>query len=384
MLDRAEFPRDKPCGGVVTVRAAELLPFDISPVVERVVSGIHLTVRQSHGLTRRSSQDLVYLTQRRHLDTFLVDRALDAGATLRQRSQVKEVERLRSHIDVRTVDETFSGSNLVVADGANGRTAKLADIDVKFWHHIALEGNITPRGGVPQMWQDAIGLDVGGIAGGYGWIFPKGDHLNIGLGGWRHAGPTLRERLDRLVRYYGFDTSEVWGLRGHYLPLRKPGSPLADGNVLLVGDAAGLVDPMSDEGIHSAIWSGRSAAHHLSRYVGGEAPDLSGYRRELERELIPNLSVSRQFHDLFHLSPALCIVIDRQTSIVWKLVCRLLRGEQTYSEVMRKHPALATLIELFSDLVRVTPLLQRAAGLRDPKPPERFFRRLAQNPTPHL
>ena len=372
-LDKAEFPRDKPCGGAVTVRAAGLLPFDISPVVERVISGLHLTLRQSRGFTRYSSHDLVYLTQRSVLDTFLMERAVESGVRLRERASIQEVQRHPSHVVVRTNGETFEGRTLVAADGANGRTAKLSGIDVKFWQQVALEGNITPANGVPEEWQDVLGLELGSMPGGYAWIFPKGDHLNIGLGGWRYVGPTLRERLDRLVRFYGFDPAGLWGVRGHHLPIRQPGSLLVDGNVVLVGDAAGLVDPMTAEGIYSTIWSGRAAAKHLAAYVGEEMPDLSGYQREVEEELVQELSISRQFHDLFHLTPTFYVGVERLTSILWTLTCHILRGEKTYAEVMRNHSTIATLIDFLSDLVRVTKFLQHAAGLRDPAPPERFF-----------
>ena len=157
--------------------------------------------------------------------------------------------------------------------------------------------------------------------------------------------------------------------------MRQAGSALADGNLLLVGDAAGLVDPVTDEGIHSAIWSGRAASHHLAEYVAGGAADLSGYGREVERDLAPDLVVSRQFHDLFHLSPTFYVWIERHTSIIWRLTCRILRGEQTFAGVMRQHRFIATVIGFASDLMRVTPLLRRMAGLREASPPERFFRR---------
>ena len=381
MLDKAEFPRDKPCGGGVTVRAAELLPFDITPVVERVITGIHLTLRQSTGFTRFSSKELVYLTQRSRLDAFLVERALDAGVTLRQRAAVREIERGPSQVTVRTNGETFDGTTLVAADGANGQTARLAGIDVRVRHQVAMEGNITPADGVPEMWQEVAGLDIGGIPGGYAWVFPKGDHLNFGLGGWRYVGPTLRERMDRFVRFYGFDPADLWGLRGYHLPLRHSGSPVADGNVLLVGDAAGLIDAITDEGIYSAFWSGRVASRHLAAYAAGEARDLSAYQVEVDRDLAPDLGVSRQFQDLFDLSPALFMAIERRTSILWRLTCRILRGEQTYVGVMQKHRVLATAIDFISDLVRVAPPLRRLAGLPDPTPPERFFRRRAGHTT---
>ena len=379
MLDKAEFPRDKPCGGAVSPRAAELLPFDIKPVVERVAFGMHLTVRQSNGFTRRSPRELTSLTQRINLDSFLLDRALDAGAVLRQRAPVREVERYPSHVVIRTADETFEGRTLVAADGANGRTAKLAGVNAALIHGIALEGNVTPRGEFPKKWKDVLGLDFGGIPGGYGWIFPKGDHLNIGLGGWKYLGPSLRQRLEKLVRFYGFDTADFWGLRGHHLPIRRRASPLMDGNLLLVGDAGGLLDPLTGEGIYAAIWSGRAAARHLAAYVSGEVTDLEGYRLEVERELVPDLSVSRRFKDLFNLTPGLYIGVERRTAILWSLICRILRGEQTYAGVMKGHRTIATIVDFLSDLVRVTPRLQRIAGLRDPAPPQRFFHRSVHN-----
>ena len=379
LLEKADFPRDKPCGGAVTTRAAELLPFDIMPVVERVVFGIHLTSRRAHGFDRHSPNAISYLTQRRHLDSLLAERAVSEGAVLRERAAIREVERHPSHVVVRTADEVFEGSTLVAADGANGTTARLAGIDVGHVQGLALEGNITPQGGFPEKWRDMIGLDFGQTPGGYGWIFPKGNHLNIGIGGWKYVGPTLRGELDELVRFYGYDSDDLWGLRGYHLPIRGPQSPLVDGNIVLVGDAAGLLDPLTGEGIHAAIWSGRAAAQHLAEYVGGEVPDLDGYRRQVESELIPDLRVSRQFHDLLHLSPGLYLAIDRRTSIIWRLVCRILQGEQTYAGVMRMHTTVATAVDLLSDLIRVSPALRRIAGLREPAPPKRFFVRGTQH-----
>ncbi len=377
MLDRAEFPRDKPCGGGVTVRASKMLPFSIDSVLERVITDLHLTYKQSNGFTRRSEEEVVSMTQRRNFDTLLVEKAVQAGATLRERTQVVQITRDAAGVEVKTEDESFSGSVLVAADGANGKTSTMAGIQPKVWRQVALEGNVTPEGGIPPQWETAFGVDIGGMPGGYGWIFPKRDHLNIGIGGWRYAGPTLRDRLTGLVKFYGYRVEDLWGLRGHYLTIRQPDSPLADGNALLVGDAAGLVDPITDEGIYSAIWSGRAAAGHIAAYVGGEAADLSGYRDEVERDLVPELRVSRRFHDLFHLSPWLYLWIERRSSLVWALARRLLRGDQTYVNVMLKHRVTGTAIDFASDLVRITPVLQRRSGLRDPAPPQRFFVREA-------
>ncbi len=379
LLDKAEFPRDKPCGGGVTIRAAGLLPFDLTPVIERVINRVKITLQQRSEFTRTYSDTVTYFTQRSKLDTFMAECAVEAGATLRQREPVRQIERHPDHVQVRTSGGCFESRALVAADGANGQTAKMAGVDVMLNHGIALEGNITPAGGISDEWKHSMGLDFGGLPGGYGWIFPKSDHLNIGLGGWRHIGPTLRDRLDKLVRFYGFDPAELWGLRGYHLPVRQQGSPLMDGNVLLVGDAAGLLDPFTAEGIYAAIWSGTASARHLAAYLGGQSADLEGYRREVERDLLPELSISRKVHDIFHLWPGLFVRVEYRYPILWKAVARMLRGEWTYLRVRDRLGRLWPFVELLSDLVRVTPPLRRLSGLRDPAPPERFFRRGARN-----
>ena len=378
LLDKAEFPRDKPCGGGITIHAANMLPFDLGPVVEREVNSLRLTVRQKHEFARHSPERLTILTQRRHLDAYLLERALDASVTLRQRAPIREVTRFPRHVVVRAGQESFEGRTLVAADGANGQTAKLAGLELNLSQGVALEGNVTPDNGFPDKWEDAIGLDMGCIPGGYGWIFPKGDHLNVGIGGWQYTGPSLRSRLDGLVRFYGFDPQTMWGVRGHHLPLRNPGSPLADGNVVLVGDAAGLIDPLTGEGIASAFSSGRIAANQLAAYLLDEVDDLQGYARDVERDLLIDLRVARQFHDIFHLSPAFYLAVERWSSVLWKGITSVLLGRQSYAGLTQKLGPLWPVAEFLVDLIRITPFLQRMAGLQDPSPTIRYFRGSAE------
>ena len=90
-------------------------------------------------------------------------------------------------------------------------------------------------------------VELGVVGGGYGWVFPKGDHANLGVGGWHEEGPRLRTHLERLAREHGVDPRRLRDLRGHRLPMRRLGAPAARGRALLVGDAAGLVDPLSGD-----------------------------------------------------------------------------------------------------------------------------------------
>lgn len=353
MADRARFPRDKPCGGGVNMRTARLLPFDLAPVVERTIRALRVSVKLGESYTRSSDEPLTYMTQRRLLDALLAERAVSAGVIFRDGTLVREVDRGPGTVTVRLGSDRVDGRSLVIADGANGRVGKLAGHEVARDMGIAYEGNISPSV-FPADWSEAFGVDVGSCPGGYGWLFPKGDHVNIGVGGNRSMGPTVRERLDRVTRFYGFDPGDFWGLRGHPLPLRRPGSPVFDGNVLTVGDAAGFVDVLTGEGIYAAVRSGQIAGAHLHRYLDGSVSDLSGYQREIQEALDADLLVSRQLHDIFHLSPRLAAGLLRRSSRMWRVVCNLLTGGLTYSELRSRHWWLPYAIDGGSALARVS------------------------------
>jgi flavin-dependent dehydrogenase len=167
LLDRVEFPRDKPCGGGVNLRTARLLPFDLATVAERVITKIRISVRQARFYDRQNGGPLTYLTQRRCLDTLLVEKAVEAGASFRERSPVRSVESDGSCVVVRAGSETFACRVLVAADGANGPTARLAGVPTPRLRGIALEGNVAQES-YPDEWIGKVGIDVGTAPGGYG------------------------------------------------------------------------------------------------------------------------------------------------------------------------------------------------------------------------
>ncbi len=126
---------------------------------------------------------------------------------------------------------------------------------------VALEGNVGWEHLDRERYASTAVVELGQPDGGYGWLFPKGDHANLGVGGWDKEGPHLRDHLARLSRSYGIDPDVLTEVRGHRLPMRRVGAttPARD-NVVLVGDAAGLVDPLSGDGMYEAFTSARLAA----------------------------------------------------------------------------------------------------------------------------
>jgi geranylgeranyl reductase family protein len=269
LLDKASFPRDKPCGGGVTGRAARLLPFSIGPVVEDVVSRMDCGLRYRHRFSRQARQPLAYMTQRTRLDHFLLQQAADAGADVRQETTA----------DARELDARI----VIGADGCNGSSAKQLGLADGIVHGVALEANYPWE----QRFAGAMLIEIAVIRGGYGWIFPKGDHVNVGVGGNEAEGPRLRAELQRMCEAYDIDPAAATGTRGYRLPMRLSGTKLARGTTAVIGDAAGLVDPFSGDGMYEAFYSSKLVAEAALEVLAGRAEDLSAYQDAVERRIAP-------------------------------------------------------------------------------------------------
>jgi geranylgeranyl reductase family protein len=362
LLDRAPFPRDKPCGGGVNIRAARLLPFPLDEVTERTIQGIEVSLNLERRFTRRYAEPLALMTQRCRLDAYLVDKAIDSGVAFLDGVTVRSLEESKETALVRGERQAFRGRVIIGADGANGVVARAAGLSQGRRQAIALEGHYPMNDRMATRWSDRLAMDLGVIPGGYGWLFPKADHLNIGVGGWQHFGPSLRSRLDRIAAYFGYRQVRPSYLRGHRLPIRIQNAPLARGNVMLAGDAAGLIDPLSGEGIYAAIYSGRVAAREAQRFLKGESPDLLGYTRAIDLFLGPDLLASQRFQDVFHLMPAVYARMLRHSNRLWEMLCRLVRGETSYLELRRGLGPLALMVDGMSAFARL-PAFQERLGL---------------------
>ena len=269
LLDKATFPRDKPCGGGVTGRAARQLPFSIAPVVEDVVDRMECGLRYRSHVIRRARAPLAYMTQRRRLDHFLLQKAAEAGAEVREGETA----------DARELDARI----VIGADGCNGSSAKQLGLADGVVHGVALEANYPYE----ARYAGAIVLEIAVIRGGYGWIFPKGDHLNVGVGGNAEEAPKLRDELRRMCEAYGIDPETASDTRGYRLPMRLPRTLLARGTTAVIGDAAGLVDPFSGDGMYEAFLSAKLVTNAALDVLAGRAESLDAYQAAVERRIVP-------------------------------------------------------------------------------------------------
>jgi geranylgeranyl reductase family protein len=316
LIDKATFPRDKPCGGGLTTRAVKQLPFSVEPVVEDRITRVRCRLRYGRTMERNSEHVICLMTQRRRLDAYLVERAAEAGADFRDgvRAEIESDRRIR--VGGRPVEV----DTLVGADGANGVTAKTLGLGGAIVNGVALEGNL-PYERLPDGdWRGTLVLELATLPGGYGWVFPKGDHVNVGVGGWGTEGPRLRDHLRLLCERYGIRSDDLSNVRGHRLPMRRPQTKLAGGRALLVGDAAGMVDPVSGDGMYEALVSGKLAARHILQ------DEIDAYEAAVHARLDPLASAGWAAKKALDRFPRAVFAIMR-LPVTWRVLEKLMLGE---------------------------------------------------------
>ncbi len=324
LVDKATFPRDKPCGGGMTLRAVKQCPVDPTPVVEELVDTVELRFRYDDEVVRHAKEPVVWMTQRRRLDAFLIDTARERGVEVRE-GTTAQIEADGREL-VLSGGERIRSSVIVGADGANGTAARTLKLGDGITHGVAYEGN-APYGTVSQeRYAKRLVLEIADIPGGYAWVFPKGDHANFGVGGWMSEGPKLREHLQRLCDYHGIPVGALEHLRGHRLPLRGAGTQIAGERALLVGDAAGLIDPVSGDGMYECFVSSKLATDAILDLLAGRTSTLAAYQPAVDHALSPLHKASWKLKHALDRWPRASWQVAR-TQLLWKTVEHLLRGD---------------------------------------------------------
>ena len=328
LADKARFPRDKPCGGGLTMRAVRQLPFSVEPVVEDWTTSVRLGLDFGARFERHMQEPLVLMTQRSRLDAFLAEQASAAGADFRDGVRVDELVLLDGGVHASLSGHKVAANWVVCADGVNGTAARSIGVDDGRTYGVALR-RPAPDGVVSEEeYRGRLFLELANVPGGYGWVFPKGDHINVGVGGWEREGPRRGKHLSRFCRKYGIPESSLENVRGYRLPLLHARARLAKGRAALLGDAAGFVDPLSGDGIYEAFLSARLATEAIL------AGDLTAYDRELRRALSSQLAAAWGARVALDRFPRLTYAVVR-TPYLWKAVESLIGGEVPSPSSMR-------------------------------------------------
>jgi geranylgeranyl reductase family protein len=314
------------------------------------VHAVTATLDGRREFTRRYGPSLLAMVARDEFDDALRKAAVEAGVTLQQRSPVRGLSQDGRHACARLADGTTVRAQVLVgADGSAGVSARY--VGVRFRQvDLGLELEIPVPDEVAEQWRERLLLDWGPIPGSYGWVFPKGDRLTVGVIAARGQGERTRQYLRDFTARLGLAGCPATHDSGHLTRCRADDSPLRQGRVLVAGDAAGLLEPWTREGISFALRSGTMAgAAAAEAAAAGDQARLSqaldAYPAAVGAALVPEMNAGRRLLAAFTRHPG-AFHAGLASAKGWPAFAQFCRSEMTFDALVNRWPvrvALATL-----------------------------------------
>ncbi|WP_037578892.1 geranylgeranyl reductase family protein [Phaeacidiphilus oryzae] len=356
LLDKAEPPRYKTCGGGIIGPSRDALPEGFSVPFKDRVSAVTFALNGRQEYTRRSRTMLFGLVSRDEFDQRLVEAAVKEGAVLVTGVTVSSVAQHGDQVpDRRMVALLLQDGRRVLARavvGADGSASRIGGhVGVAFDQvDLGLEAEIPVPPEVAEAWRGRIHLDWGPIPGSYGWVFPKGDSLTVGVIAARGKGAETRTYLRDYIARLGLAGFRPTIESGHLTRCRSEDSPLSRGRVLVAGDAAGLLEPWTREGISYALRSGTLAGEWAVRVA--EATDAVDVRRQalnyafaVKAGLGVEMRTGRMLLTAFERRPWLFHLAITRFRPAWKAFARVTQGQTSFAALTRDYGVARHMVE---------------------------------------
>ena len=330
VLEKESLPRYKPCGGGVGPEVRSWFDFDFAPVVSALVDTARYTWKMGERVDAPLElREPLWMVRRDVFDHFLIQQAVAKGATLRTNETVQSVARDGDRWTVTTDLGVHQARLLIGADGAKGQTAKWLGLGKR---QVVIGGAIEIEVNAPVPEPNVAHFEFGMVNNGYLWNFPKRDGHSIGIGAWGQKSVDLRTPLAEYTRYFGLSMDGV-KQHGHPLLLWQGNSLLHTEGAMICGEAAGIVDPFTAEGIRPSLFTGMCAAEAAAVCLRGERGALAAYSERVANEHGRDMKWAARVAKAFYTLPRLAYTVGVSRPSATRTMGRLLTGELKWHEV---------------------------------------------------
>jgi geranylgeranyl reductase family protein len=305
ILEKETLPRYKTCGGGLVFRGRELLPISVQAAVEKEFDSLAVyfdTLPQP--FTAQRNFPILSMVMRDQFDHLLVQEAVKLGAVLLEGQGLQQLEFVEDRISLHTKTDVLHTRYAVAADGVLGPTAKLAGWKEtrKLIPALEYEVGVSPVD-FERLSKEAR-FDIDAIPQGYGWCFPKANHLSIGVGLFAPKKIQLRTYYQAYLQKLGIHATTFEEAHGFQIPVGARTDGFSRRGVFLTGDAAGFADPLTAEGLTNSIYSGILAGQSIARQFDDPELAAKAYQAALEERLLPELRFSEVMARFFYFMPA--------------------------------------------------------------------------------
>lgn len=299
LIDRAVFPRYKPCGGSLSLKTVNYLGFELPrELIDDECTGIKVYYKDKSTVYKKSDR-IAVMVSRKKFDNLLYERARGSGCASLMGERVTSLEKEGEYIKVKTEKGGYSGRFVIGADGANSVVSRFLNKGNKdYLSATAFVSEIIPPS--PALEKGVMHFYFGDTYGGYAWIFPHGSYISVGIWGMKWADSNPLDSMKRFLRSHNFLPDKI---RGHKMPLLDKKREICGDKILLSGDAAGFIDPFSGEGILTAIVSGKLAAESVAEGIINCKSVGHIYERKCYAIFGNNLKFALCFSRLVHKFP---------------------------------------------------------------------------------
>ncbi len=291
---------------------------------------------------RDSGEPFANMVMRSRFDSLLLERAQDAGAEFRSGSTVRSLHVTGSQRLVAADGFEAEADFLVCADGAHSPVGRMAGLGADIAECAAWEVEVAAPPAHLRRYRSRALIELGYAPWGYAWLFPKASVLSIGIVLPRHRASDMKALVRTYLERLNLTGAETEIARGHKIRFRRGGEAIANDRVLLAGDAAGLADEFTEEGISYAVHSGRLAARNVLRAMAGG--DLRTYQRDVDAEIMPELRAARligfMFYGMLRRAWRPWMFASGHTPLLWDAFFAVQRGESTYAREAERVPLL--------------------------------------------